>query len=309
MAISSHARTTNSDQSMDSSVGSAACNASLAPCTSHGGRSADSYRGRMRVVCCVMASTVRRGCHNLRLKHGMRLRCRPRPPIVEKRAECCPAILIGCEPASAVSDSSEGCAHALAAGRVELSESPRQQRLRHCSEVVERHRALVFDPLFWAHRHTGRNVSDGACHRRHNHVVEHGNGLVSGHHKRWPRLLIRGLEQPQLALSYHGSASVMAIAFARAAASSAGPCGMCRYDAAIASPSRARLIESAKWSTACRTTSDRFVPMPAATRRSMTSVCCSLKRVGIGVVIQSVYELLYAFVTARGGGWPARCTG
>ncbi len=227
----------------------------------------------------------------------MRLRCRPRPPIVEKRAECCPAILIGSKPASAVSDCSEGCAHALAADRIELSESPRQQRLRHCSEVVERHRALVFDPVFWAHRHTGRNVSDGACHRRHNHVVEHGNGLVSGHHKRWPRLLIRGLEQPQLALSYHGSASVMAIAFARAAASSVEPCGMCRYDAAIASPSRARLIESAKWLTACRTTSDRFEPMPAATRRSMTSVCFLLKRVGIGVVIQSAYELLYTAPT------------
>ena len=78
----------------------------------------------------------------------------------------------------------------------------------------------------------------------------------------------------------------MAIALAIAWASSSTVCGCARYESAMALPMRARSTDSARCSTARRITAERVSPTPAATRRSMVSICRELNRVGTAVVIQ-----------------------
>ena len=56
---------------------------------------------------------------------------------------------------------------------------------------------------------------------------DHRNNSV-GVHLSGPGFVVRRFEQPQFTPSYDGSASVMAIELANAAASSSGPCGICR---------------------------------------------------------------------------------
>lgn len=74
----------------------------------------------------------------------------------------------------------------------------------------------------------GGDGPDGAGHRGHDDVVEHGNDFIAGHDEHGTSLLVGGLQEPKFALGYQGSASVMAFALAIARSSSSLVCGRSR---------------------------------------------------------------------------------
>ena len=59
-------------------------------------------------------------------------------------------------------------------------------------------------------------MSNGASDGCHDDIVENRYRLVARDDKDWPVLVIGRLKEPKLSLSYQGSASVIAIAFAKA---------------------------------------------------------------------------------------------
>ena len=91
-------------------------------------------------------------------------------------------------------------------------------------KIVEGRHTVMVDTLIWAHRDARRDVADGARHGGHDDVVQHRDDLVTRDNQHWSSLLIGRLHQPQLALSYQGSASVSAMALAIANSSSSGVC-------------------------------------------------------------------------------------
>ena len=74
----------------------------------------------------------------------------------------------------------------------------------------------MVDPFVWSNRNTRRDASNRAGDGRHDDIVENRYRLVARHDKDRPVLVIRRLEEPKLSVSYQGSASVMARAFAKA---------------------------------------------------------------------------------------------
>lgn len=74
----------------------------------------------------------------------------------------------------------------------------------------------MVDPLFGSDRNARWNVTDGARYRRHDHVVQNRYRFVARHHEDGPMFVIRRFQEPQLALGYQGSASVIAMAFVKA---------------------------------------------------------------------------------------------
>lgn len=74
----------------------------------------------------------------------------------------------------------------------------------------------MVDPFGGPNRDTGWDVSNRAGDGRHHDIVENRYRLTARHDKDRPVLVIWCLKEPKLSLSYQGSASVMAIAFARA---------------------------------------------------------------------------------------------
>jgi len=74
----------------------------------------------------------------------------------------------------------------------------------------------VVDPLVGTNRNTGRNASNRARHRSHHDVVKNRYRFIARHDEDRTMLVIGRFKEPKLSLGYHGSASVMAIAFARA---------------------------------------------------------------------------------------------
>jgi hypothetical protein len=74
----------------------------------------------------------------------------------------------------------------------------------------------MVDPFVWSNRSTRRDASNRAGDGHHDDIVENRYRLVARHDKDRPVLVIRRLKEPKLSLSYQGSASVMARAFAKA---------------------------------------------------------------------------------------------
>ena len=72
----------------------------------------------------------------------------------------------------------------------------------------------MVDPFDWSNWNTRRNASNRAGDRRHDDIVKHGYRFVARYDQDWPALVVGRLKEPKLSLSYQGSASVMAIAFA-----------------------------------------------------------------------------------------------
>ena len=126
---------------------------------------------------------------------------------------------------SAVDDSVDGRAQCFSSSRAEGSETDGEDRLRHGSETVEGCNAVVVDPLVGPHGDAGRTRADRAGDGSHNNAVQNGNGLIARDDEHRSPLAIRGFQEPQIALSYHGSASVMAMALAMAKASSSDDWG------------------------------------------------------------------------------------
>jgi hypothetical protein len=83
----------------------------------------------------------------------------------------------------------------------------------------------MVDPFVSSNRNTRRDASNRAGDGCHNDIAENRYRLVARYDKDRPVLVIRRLEEPKLSLSYQGSASVMAIALAKASRSSSADCG------------------------------------------------------------------------------------
>ena len=145
----------------------------------------------------------------------------------------------------AVGESGEGVADLLSSAYAECTELCGEHRLGDRCEVVECGHTLVVESLIGPDSDARRYITQGARHRSDDHIVEHWNHLVTRNHEHWTTLLVRCLHQPDLGLGYHGSASVIAIAFAMASSLSSGVWGNARYDVAMASPTCARCTESA----------------------------------------------------------------
>lgn len=95
-----------------------------------------------------------------------------------------------------------------------------EHRFRYSCEVVERGDTSTVYAVVGPYWNAGGNFADRCGDWSHHNVVEHRDRFVSGHHESWTAFGVRCFHEPQLALGYHGSASVMAIALVIAWASS-----------------------------------------------------------------------------------------
>ena len=195
--------------------------------------------------------------------------------------------------ASAVGHSVEGRTDLLTTADTELAEPPPEDGLRHYDEVVEGGDAVVVDPFVDSDGDAGWDRPDCAGHGSDDDVVEYRDDFIARHDEHGTSLLVRGLHEPEFALSYQGSASVMAVALAIARSSSSLVWGRSRYDAAMSEPTRARRTRSARCWTPWRMTADRLSPTPCLTRSSMRASSSSLNRVGTGVVIRCSIRFVY----------------
>jgi hypothetical protein len=113
-------------------------------------------------------------------------------------------------------------------GGTEHSQSGRQKPLWHNRHVVECRNTLVVNPFVGADWNTRWDSSNRARDWRDHNIVENGDRFVAGHDEHWSALVIRGFQEPELALGYQGSASVIAMALARARSSSSADWGYSR---------------------------------------------------------------------------------
>ena len=139
----------------------------------------------------------------------------------------------------------------------------------------------------FADRDAGGDGPDGAGHGGDDDVVEYGDDFIVRNDEHGTSLLVWSLHEPELGLGYQGSASVIAVALAIASSSSSGVWGCARYKRLRC---RRRLAVDGRvpqvGGRLGGITADRLSPTPWSTRSSMRESSSSLKRVGIGVVIQ-----------------------
>jgi hypothetical protein len=117
---------------------------------------------------------------------------------------------------STVGEGAKSRANQVATGRPEAAQSDREQTFGDGGHVVEGGNTVMVDPFVWPNGNAGRDASNRPGDGCHDDVVENRYRLVARHDKDRPVLEIRRLQEPELSLSYQGSASVMAIAFAKA---------------------------------------------------------------------------------------------
>jgi hypothetical protein len=117
---------------------------------------------------------------------------------------------------STVSERPQSQANQVAAGRPEATQSGREQTLGNGSHVVEVGHAVMVDSFVGPNRNARRYASNRTGNGCHHDIVENRYRLVARHDKDRPVLVIRRFKEPKLSLSYQGSASIMAIAFAKA---------------------------------------------------------------------------------------------
>lgn len=108
----------------------------------------------------------------------------------------------------------------MATRRAEPSQAGGEQLFRNGRHVVESGDAVMVDALIWSDWKARWDRPDRARNRRDNNVVENRDRLITGDNQDGATFLIRCFQQPELALSYHGSASVIASALASASRSS-----------------------------------------------------------------------------------------
>lgn len=121
---------------------------------------------------------------------------------------------------SAVRKGAQSVAHPVPSTRAKRSEADAEKRLWHRSEIVEARHAVMIDPFVGSDGYAGANRTDGAGHGSHHNAVQNGYRLVTRDDQYRSPLAVRRFHEPQIALRYQGSASVIAMALAMATESS-----------------------------------------------------------------------------------------
>lgn len=111
---------------------------------------------------------------------------------------------------SAVGERAKGVAQSVPPTWTERSETDAESGFRHNSEIVEGRDAVVIHSFVGPDGNTRWDRANHAGDRRHNNVVQDGNGLVARDDEHRPPLAVRWFHLPQIALGYHGSALAMA---------------------------------------------------------------------------------------------------